>query len=409
MSTHLEPLKRAVGFTPFGDVVGNLTLGRGKFGDTAVQVALVENKIASGSLGIMECNKLAQLFRLAAKDTKPLILYLDSAGARVSQGLPALGAFRAMFRAAMELASSPAQVITVLGTNCYGGASMLAHLGRARIFAPQTQLAMSGPSILAQAAGSNPLDEMFKAIAQASISAEARSKVSAANIHANSLDAHLARAFAVPAVPAAQRHLELGERLGKLRDGLKPPVDPVQRKDLTKLFAEGHELRERDGLVVGEATLDGARHRVMGFIGGKPMGAAAAWALADLAWKAVNGTQGDAPALLLLDADSHSARVEDEKIILSEYLFNLSLALHRLAPARLAVLGTSGGGSFVAFSASTQRLGLVHGKTIQVLPGSAIASILGENNDDQVDFAELKKAGVAEEELRLGLLPGVVA
>lgn len=404
MSTHLESLKKAVGFTPFGDVIGNLTLGRGKMGDVPVQVAVVENKIASGSLGIMECNKLAQLFRLASKDTKPLILYLDSAGARVSQGLPALGAFRSMFRAAMELAASPAHVMTVLGTNCYGGASMLAHLGRVRIFAPQTQLAMSGPSILAQAAGSNPLDEMFKAIAQASISAEARNKVSAANIPANSLEAHLEKAFSAPAIPAAQRHAELGERLGKLRDALKAPQDPLQRKDLTKLFSAGYDLRERDGFVVGEATLDDTRHRVLGFIGGKPMGAAAAWALAEAAWAAPR----DLPLLLLLDADSHSARIEDEKLILSEYLFNLSLALHRAAPVRLAVLGTSGGGSFVAFSASTTRLGLVRGKTIQVLPGSAIASILGENKDEEIDFAELKKAGVAEEEFKLGLVPGLV-
>lgn len=408
MSTHLEPLKRAVGFTPFGDVVGNLTLGRGKFGDTAVQVALVENKIASGSLGIMECNKLAQLFRLAAKDTKPLILYLDSAGARVSQGLPALGAFRAMFRAAMELAASPAHVITVLGANCYGGASMLAHLGRVRIFAPQTQLAMSGPSILAQAAGSNPLDEMFKAIAQASISAEARSKASAANIAANSLDAHLGRAMQAPAVAAAARHADLGARLGKLRDALKPPHEPLQRKDLTKLFGGEYELRERDGVVIGEATLDGERHHVLGFIGGKPMGAAGAWALADAAWLRLQSADRAVPVLLLLDADSHSARIDDERIILSEYLFNLALALHQLAPARLAVLGTSGGGSFVAFSAATQRLGLVRGKTIQVLPGSAIASILGESKDEDIDFAELKRAGVAEEEFKLGLVPGLV-
>lgn len=408
MSTHLEPLKKAVGFTPFGDVVGNLTLGRGRIGEQAVQVALVENRIASGSLGILECNKLAQLFRLATKDTKPLILYLDSAGARVSQGLPALGAFRAMFRAAMELAASPAHVITVLGTNCYGGASMLAHLGRVRIFAPQTQLAMSGPSILAQAAGTSPLDEMFKAIAQASISAEARSKVSAANIAANSLEAHFANALRAPAISAAQRHDDLGQRLGKLKDVVKPPQDALQRKDLTKLFAGEYELRERDGFVIGEGTVDGERHRVLGFIGGKPMGAVAAWALANAAWQMVNAGAHDLPVMLLLDADSHSARIDDEKIVLSEYLFNLALALHRLAPARLTVMGTSGGGSYVAFSAATSRLAIVRGKTIQVLPGSAIASILGENKDDEVDFIDLKKAGVAEEEIKLGLVPGLV-
>lgn len=196
MNTHVEQLKQAVGFTPFGEVVGNLTLGRGQCGAQALHVALVENKIASGSLGILECRKLTQLFRLVAKDSKPLVLFLDSAGARVSQGLPALGAFREMFRAAMELAASSAPVITVLGTNCYGGASMLAHLGRVRIFAANTQLAMSGPAILAQAAGSSPLDEMFKAIAQVSISLEARAKATPANRLAGNIQAQIAEALA---------------------------------------------------------------------------------------------------------------------------------------------------------------------------------------------------------------------
>ncbi len=404
MTSLLEPLKQTVGFTPFGDVVGNLTLGRGRIGDAAVQVALIENKIASGSLGIMECNKLAQLFRLAAKDSKPLILYLDSAGARVSQGLPALGAFRSMYRAAMELAVTPARVVTVLGTNCYGGASMLAHLGRTRIFAKQTQLAMSGPSILAQAAGSNPLDDMWRAIAQASIGAEARSKVNPANRLGDALAAQLTLALQAPPVDPKKRHAELGERLGKLRDALGVPPAPFTRRDLEKLFSGQYVLGERDGFVTGEATLEEVRYRVMGIIGGKPVSAAKAWALANAAWQAPK----DLPILLLLDADSHSSRIDDEKLILSEYLFDLSLALHQAVPARLVVAGTSGGGSFVAFSAAATRLGLVQGVTIQLLPGSAIASILGENKDAAIDFAEAKKAGVAEEEIKIGLVPGLV-
>jgi acetyl-CoA carboxylase alpha subunit len=401
----LEQLKAVVGFTPFGDVVGNLTLGRGQVNGQALHVALVENKIASGSFGLMECNKLAQLLRLVAKDTKPLVLFLDSAGARVSQGLQALGAFRNLFRAAMELAASNAPVVTVLGANCYGGASMLAHLGRVRIFAENTQLAMSGPAILAQAAGSNALDEMFRAIAQVSISAEARAKVAPSNQVMGDLSAQIAAAIQLPALSASSRHAMLEERLGTVRESIKPPTDALKRKDLEKLFAGQYELFERDGFVSGTATLNDVRYQVLGLIGGKTVGVAKAWAMADAVWQS---SQNADPLLVLLDAESHSTRIDDEKIVLSEYLFGLAQALHARTVSKLIVLGKSGGGSFVAFSAADAPLALVRGAVIQVLPGAAMASILGDSTEAEIEFAEYKKAGVAEEELKLGLVPGLI-
>jgi Malonate decarboxylase gamma subunit (MdcE)/Carboxyl transferase domain len=405
MSQLLNPLKDATGFTPFGDVIGNLTLGKGRIGQQAVQVALVENRIASGSLGLMECNKLAQLFRLAARDSKPLILYLDSAGARVSQGLPALGAFRHLFRAAMDLAASNTPVVTVLGTHCYGGASMLAHLGRQRLFAQGTQLAMSGPAILAQAAGSSPLDDMFKAIAQASISAEARSKVTPAN----RLVGHPVRAFeeslTAPAINHRERHAVLGERLGKLLEtASRANALPVQSKPLQKLFKDQYSLSEVEGVVSGTAQFEDREHDVLGLVGGKSVSAVRAWMLAEAAWNRA----ADKPLLILLDADSHSARIDDEKIVLSEYLFDLAMALRHARPACGIVLGTSGGGSFVSVSAACERLALVRGAQIQVLPGAAIASILGENKETEIDFGEVKRAGAADEEIKLGLVPGML-
>jgi acetyl-CoA carboxylase carboxyltransferase component len=122
----LAQLKSATGFTPLGEAVGNLTLGRGRLGTgagagagaTPVHMAIVENRIASGSLGVKECEKLASLFRIVATQKSPLLIYLDSAGAKVSEGLPALGAFRQMYRAAVEMALSGAPVVALLGANC---------------------------------------------------------------------------------------------------------------------------------------------------------------------------------------------------------------------------------------------------------------------------------------------------
>jgi Malonate decarboxylase gamma subunit (MdcE) len=140
-------------------------------------------------------------------------------------------------------------------------------------------------------------------------------------------------------------------------------------------------------------------------VGGKALGAVRAWTLADHAWNQVKSATK--PVMLLLDCDSHSARLDDERLVLSEYLFNLSLALACLKGRGLStvILGKAGGGVYVAFAAPAPHVAIVHGGQIQVLPGGAIASILGENIDSKADFDDYRNAGVAEQELRLGLLP----
>jgi acetyl-CoA carboxylase beta subunit len=95
----LAALKQETRFEVQGEPSGNLTVGRGTLDGKALRMAVVENRVASGSLSVKECSKLAQLFRIAAIERAPLLLFPDSARARVSEGLPALGAFRAMFAA----------------------------------------------------------------------------------------------------------------------------------------------------------------------------------------------------------------------------------------------------------------------------------------------------------------------
>ena len=89
----LVAIKSRFEFSATAEPTGNLTMGRGRayagVGKAAVpiHVAIVENKIASGSLGVKECDKLASLFTVVASQKRGLVLYLDSAGARVSEGL----------------------------------------------------------------------------------------------------------------------------------------------------------------------------------------------------------------------------------------------------------------------------------------------------------------------------------
>lgn len=407
----LDALRSTLGFHAFGAPTGNLTLGKGELDKRPVRVALVENRIASGSIGKAEVAKLAPLLEIAAREKSSVVLYLDSAGARVSEGLAALGAFRRLFREALAARAAGAGIAVILGRNCYGGASMLAHVGRRRLFSPATQLAMSGPSILAQAAGANALDEMFRAIAEATLGAVARSKACAANTvwtPETDLASWLREALAAGPGTWADYH-EVHESLrARLEKGLTArPPEALRKREFEKLFPEGYKVLECDGVVTGEATVEGRPVPVLGLVGRSHVGAERAWRFAQAAWRM--GIQSPERVEVFLDCESHAARLEDEKAVLSEYIVDMGVALAALAArgthVELTILDRAGGGVYVALAAPASRVAVVHGADIQVLPGAAVASILGASTEAPGDIAEYRRAGVADEEHKLGFPP----
>jgi malonate decarboxylase beta subunit len=408
MSSLLQSLQAAITYQPQGERVFNLSFGRGTLDGKPVRMALVENRFASGAIGTAEAERLGALFKVAAKERSPLILYLDSAGAKVSEGLNALGGFRAVYREGLEAAVSGAHLAAVLGNNCFGGSSMLAHLAPRRLFLPGTRLAMSGPAVLATAAGMDALDESFRAIAEATLAAGARAKASPANTvwsPQTDVAAWLRETLADPNDGLA-RHLAMAPRLA---GQAVPAVEKVQRRDLENIY-DGYEAQEAQGLLAGHGKRDGQEEAFLGLVGHKPVGAARAWRFADLAWKHV----AHPPARLevYLDCASHSTKLDDEKLVLSEFIAGMSRALAALAAkgtrVGLTILGQAGGGVYVALAAPAVRVASLHGSDIQVLPGAAVAAILGgEVADSAPDFEAFKAAGVAEEELRIGIVPGM--
>ena len=400
----LALLKSQLNFQAIAGPAGNLTLGRGQLRGSPVHVAIVENRMASGALGAAEFDKLASLFKVVAARQAPLVMYLDSAGAKVSEGLPVLGAFRRMFRAALAMAGSGAPTAVYCGAICYGGASMLASLADTRFYSTNSRLAMSGPAILAQTAGVSVLDEMFQAMSLASIGAEARTRLSLGNL---AVSPTAAIEDLPAAMSAAARHAELGVRLAQIGGaGSARPPEKIERKDLDKLYPAGYALHERDGVLMGEAVCENTSVAVLGLIGGKLLGAARAWRLADMVWK--NRTAPPKILHLLVDCESHATTLDDERVMLSAYLADLACALYALGEAgthiETTVLGKLGGGVYVAVCAPAARVNLLHGAEIQLLPGKAITSILGDTGTQKYEFREYQAAHVAERELKLGLV-----
>ena len=96
--------------------------------------------------------------RQRAQRLRPLFLLLDSAGAKVDEGLAALGAFRRLFREALLTRLAGVPMFALLGRACFGGASMLATLCNARVYSERTLLGASGPAVIQALAGRDQLD-----------------------------------------------------------------------------------------------------------------------------------------------------------------------------------------------------------------------------------------------------------
>ena len=410
-ATILDALRTALAFQPQGERAGNLTTGRGTLDRRAVRVAIVESRFASGAIGTDEAERLVALLKVAALERVPLVIYLDSAGAKVSEGLKALGVFRALFHAALQFRAVGTPMVAVLGRHCYGGSSMLAHVASHRLFSPATQLAMSGPAILAAQAGMSAIDEMFRAMAESAMSPAARARSSEAN-SVWELGADITpwlRTVLSASPPDSQAtHAKLARRFERPLGEM--PMEPVRRLDLERIYADGCEARENHGLLEGEGRRDGGAEVVLGLVGRKPVGAERAWRFADKAWKLA----ANPPAHLevFLDCATHAARLEDEKVVLSEFIVDMSLALDHLARCGtrvgLSIVGQAGGGVYVALAAPAHRVASLHEADIQVLPGAAVAAILGQDPVGVPTFDDYRAAGVADEELRLGFLPGTI-
>ncbi len=263
-----------------------------------MHVALVENRAASGShRAVLEAHRLAALFRSWPRwNARRLVLFLDSAGAKVSEGLKALGAFRALYRAGLEAALSGAPIAAVLGKNCYGGSSMLAHLARTRLFSPTTRLAMSGPAVIAAGSGMDPLDEMFRAMAEAAMSPPSRAKTSGANsdVDRRQRPEAVARRGAGPGAATRLRRfrrratLALAETFREARGGMPPRWKPLQPPRPRSIYPGRLTARAKfQGLHrrARAKARTGAEADLAGMVGDKPLAADRAWRFAEAAWK----------------------------------------------------------------------------------------------------------------------------
>jgi hypothetical protein len=348
-----------------------LRLADARVGGRQVLAVATDPALDKGVLGVAECADLRRIVRLALKTQKPLVLLIDSAGARLDAGLPIQGALRRLITELLDASLAGLPMIALLGRNVFGGASMLAFATSQRCYASDTVLAMSGPRVL-ENAGGGPLSTV-----RAAISGLSRCRQGGAE---RLLDDTL------PAYAAALRDWVAGLPTGPLPDTLDE---------------ERHLLRVRLGETAPPPTahfdIDPA-NGALTCSGRAYVGAADALKFAMLA------DEASSPLDLLIDCAGHSLHMGDETLILTQYLVHLARTLrrrvHRGQEVRLRIAGEISGGIYIGTAGAASSVNIAPDGSVRTLPQTSLISILtcpdAAISNAGADFAHYVELGVAD-------------
>ncbi|HEY7760519.1 MAG TPA: carboxyl transferase domain-containing protein [Burkholderiales bacterium] len=369
-----------------------------------VYVAATDSAIARGAIGVAEADALAALLRSAREHTTPALLVLDSAGARVDEGLRALGAFRRLFREALQAKLAGTPLLALLGPICFGGASLLACLCDRRIYLPQTRMATSGPALIESASGKDRLDAADRSAVQALMGAQARARLHSGDAIADDTPVAMREAAARgvqgegPTLVLAGEHARLRARLADAGMLRQAPAHASDSAALARVLPIGYVPTVAGSAFLAQPAERSGKAVFLGSVGA-PVSAADCWHLAD--WLlALGDTHPGSPLVLVLDAEAHAATVEDERVLLADYLVHLSLCgvvRARVAPRTVLWLpGAASGASYVAFAAPVDRVCALPSARIAILPPAAVRQILGNEATTAASAQDWIQTGVAD-------------
>lgn len=386
---------------------GSLTAGTGTAGGIAVAIATTDRDIAGGSFGVIEAQALSVLLQQSRTDGVPVILCLDSAGARLDEGLPALGAFRQLYRHFLDLRISGVSALAVLGRDCFGGASMLAAACGRRVYSAASRLAMSGPAVIQALGGRRELDAEDAQAVTALMGGAARVRLQptdrlCADRSGDFRQAVLewmAQRHAESQLDLRKQHNQLGARL--FERGMAPsPLSNAESAPpaaLLEVVPPGFQARTIDGVLIGRTTKD-SPDTFFGLVSRQPVGALALWTLAGACLSAAD-SRPDEAVMLLLDAPGQAPTIRDERVMLSQYVAHLALVLSHLRVrghrVTLQVLGEAAGGIYVALAAPATRVVALPGANVQMLPPAAMARVIGRHSA-RGDVDDYLRAGVVD-------------
>jgi hypothetical protein len=398
-----EPLAHSVAETA-------LMAGGGRLEGEQVWIAATDPDRARGALGVGEADALCVLFQAARREVRPLLLLLDSAGAKVDEGLAALGAFRRLFREALLTRLAGVPMLALLGKSCFGGASMLACVCGLRVYSSETLLAVSGPGVIEALGGKGELDAADANRVRALMGGAARCRLATSeSLATDSMTAFRDSAVRLlrdgaglrTAPDCPTQHSLLGQRL--MQSDVEPGPPPARLdlsiRRLERLVPPGYLPAARGHICVALPPAGSDRPAFLGTLSGGAVGAQTCWQLAD-ALLDLHRSNPRSPVVLLLDASGHAATRRDEAPMLAAYLADLSLVGGQLAQrghdVSLWIPGAAAGAVYVAFAAPVRRVSALHSARIRILPEAAVRQILGARVEQLVDPDAWLRTGVID-------------
>ncbi|HTS54325.1 MAG TPA: biotin-independent malonate decarboxylase subunit gamma [Burkholderiales bacterium] len=387
-----------------------LIAGGGRLEGEPVWIAATDPTRARGALGVAEADALCALFQTARRAPRPLLLLIDSAGAKVDEGLAALGAFRRLFREALLTRLARVPMVAPLGRSCFGGASMLACLCGLRLYSSQTLLGVSGPGVIEALGGKGELNAADSDEVRALMGGEARTRLGPSEqLTADDVigfrDALVRLLRQGPAgsgtVDWMAQHSGLGRRLARRAtdDTSLKRDQALSGRRLQQLLPPGYVPASRGPVCLALPPADSERPAFLGLLSGGVVGAEACWQLADVLFE-LHRSNPKSPILLVLDAAGHAATRREEASMLSAYLAHLSLTLGWLAQCghevSLWIAGAAAGAVYVAFAAPAERVSALHSARIRILPEAAVRRILGASTEQPADPDALLHTGVID-------------
>jgi hypothetical protein len=406
LAATLEALVDTRSLVPVANAAGACS-ARAALGGMPVVIAAADPSLDSGAIGRDEAQVMAAAADAARDGGSALLLCLDSAGARLTEGVPVLGAFRRLQQRVAEAVQAGVPVAAVLGRHCFGGASLLACTARTRFYRRDTLLGLSGPRALGGVAGVRLLPEAVDEI----YGVQARLRRDPAGVLADPVELHATlRAWrrdpgGIPDVRARQRELLRG--LPRLR-GRDEPLDmqhppEALESQLDHWFPGGWDAAFADGTVAGEGWVDGGHASFAGLVGGVPVDAHGAWRMARALLDAAEPARPPV-MVLLLDSPGQAAGLDDERLMPSMAVAQVSAAAARLRATGRRILlwlaGEAGGAIYVALAAAAHEVAAFHATRLQTLPAGAVAGVLGAGRDLASDTQAWTQAGVVDRWVR---------
>jgi len=126
--------------------------GYGLIDEKPVYVYAQDFTVKGGSVGASHAKKVLKVMELAEKTGAPLVALLDTAGARLDEGLDAMNAYAMMAGRVSALSGVVPQIALVLGP-CGGTASAVASMSDFVVMSKNASLFVNGPQVVSTTAG----------------------------------------------------------------------------------------------------------------------------------------------------------------------------------------------------------------------------------------------------------------